>query len=186
IPKALGALTELWILQLHNNKLTGYVPKELGALENLHELTLENNRLTGAIPAELGNLHALQGFTFGNTGGLKGLLRFGNKLTGGPAEGEGLDSWKARIRGDIDHQEEDDDVPAFESVPSSRVSFMGRWQAQTGEDDEIKQDASVPLSTPNQRQEEAEVDRSFRAQLSSSAGLDSLIRENPEALQDIQ
>ncbi|CAM9783629.1 unnamed protein product, partial [Ectocarpus fasciculatus] len=132
------------------------------------------------------NLHALQGFKSGNTGGLKGLLRFGNKLTGGPAEGEGLDSWKARIRGDIDHQEEDDDVPAFESVPSSRVSFMGRWQAQTGEDDEIKQDASVPLSTPNQRQEEAEVDRSFRAQLSSSAGLDSLIRENPEALQDIQ
>ncbi|CAN0042521.1 unnamed protein product, partial [Ectocarpus fasciculatus] len=28
----------------------------------------------------------------------KGLLRRGNKLTGGPAKGERLDSWRARIR----------------------------------------------------------------------------------------
>ncbi|CAN0264269.1 unnamed protein product, partial [Ectocarpus fasciculatus] len=34
--------------------------------------------------------------------------------------------------------------------------------------------------------EQAEVDRLFRAQLLSSAGVDSLIRESPEAMEDIQ
>ncbi|CAM9958270.1 unnamed protein product, partial [Ectocarpus fasciculatus] len=34
--------------------------------------------------------------------------------------------------------------------------------------------------------EQAEVDRLFRAQLLSSAGVDSLVRQNPEAMEDIQ
>ncbi|CAN0251301.1 unnamed protein product, partial [Ectocarpus fasciculatus] len=168
---------------------------------------------------------------------------------GGPETGEGLDSWRARIRPTqemkpptlkVDHQEEDVAVPALSTPP-----VLVPQQSQTAEDDEKEQDPFRPFGTPNQRQEEvgeqarspehgslspekaevgrsfraqdpfrsfwtpnqrqeevgaqtrspehgslspekAEVDRSFRAQLSSSAGLDSLIRENPEAMEDLQ
>ncbi|CAM9871247.1 unnamed protein product [Ectocarpus sp. 12 AP-2014] len=68
----------------------------------------------------------------------------------------------------------------------------------------MEKEAPVPLGSPNGRREavrkrvpspkraslslgkEEEVDRVFKAQLSSSAGLDSLIRKNPGALEDIQ
>ncbi|CAN0439634.1 unnamed protein product, partial [Ectocarpus sp. 12 AP-2014] len=113
-------------------------------------------------------------------------------VAGGPTEGEGLDSWRARIR------------PKQETEP------------QTLKGDEKEQDAPVPptylppvllpqqLVAPNQREgamggrvrspksasssprKAEEADRAFRAQLSSSAGLDSLIKGNPEALEDIQ
>ncbi|CAM9745508.1 unnamed protein product, partial [Ectocarpus fasciculatus] len=51
----------------------------------------------GAIPAKLGNLDALSDVHFGNTRS-KSLLRRGRKLTGGPAKGESLESWRARLR----------------------------------------------------------------------------------------
>ncbi|CAB1113544.1 unnamed protein product [Ectocarpus sp. CCAP 1310/34] len=72
------------------------------------------------------------------------------------------------------------------------------------EGDENEEDVPVPLGSPNQREEVVrervrsperaslspekteEVDRLFTAQLSSHAGLNSLVRENPEALEDIQ
>ncbi|CAM9187129.1 unnamed protein product, partial [Ectocarpus sp. 8 AP-2014] len=46
IPEALGALSELKKLVMHDNKLTGSIPGVLGALGNLEELLLKGNQLT--------------------------------------------------------------------------------------------------------------------------------------------
>ncbi|CAM9851490.1 unnamed protein product, partial [Ectocarpus sp. 8 AP-2014] len=208
IPEALGALQELTILWLDDNKITGRIPKELGNLENLQKLHLQENQLTGTvIPRELGNLSALETFRFGNRGS-KAFLRRGNKLTGGPSKGEGLDSWRARIRPKQETKprtligdEKEEDAPA--PPPSPRPVLLPQQQ-ETGEGDGNEEDAPVPLGFPNQREgavgkrvrspehtllspgKAKEMDRLFSAQLSSSAGLDSLIREKPKALEDIQ
>ncbi|CAN0057944.1 unnamed protein product, partial [Ectocarpus sp. 6 AP-2014] len=179
IPEAFRALEELTILGLNGNKFTGPIPEALGALKELTHLWLDDNKLTGVIPTELGYLRALSEFEFGSTG-LKAFLRRGNRLTGGPAYGEGLDSWRERLapkhktklqifRGD--RMEKDAPVP-----PGSR---NGRHEA-VGERVRSPEHASL---SPEKAEE---ADRVFKAQLSSSAGLDSLIRENPGALEDIQ
>lgn len=73
IPKELGNLTRLTQLNLEVNELTGDIPGELGNLIGLTSLRLANNRLTGPIPAEIGNLTALKFFDIsGNT--LSGLI----------------------------------------------------------------------------------------------------------------
>lgn len=41
---------------LHGNVLIGTIPKEIGLLQNLKVLDLGSNQLTGPIPLELGNL----------------------------------------------------------------------------------------------------------------------------------
>ncbi|CAM9230442.1 unnamed protein product, partial [Ectocarpus sp. 13 AM-2016] len=179
IPEALRALEELAILGLNGNKFTGPIPEALGTLKELTHLWLDDNKLTGVIPTGLGNLSALSAFEFGNTG-LKAFLRRGNRLTGGPAYGEGLDSWREGL------------------------ARKQKTKLETFRGDQMEEEAPVPLGSPNGRHEavrkrvrspkraslspgkEEEVDRVFKAQLSSSAGLDSLIRKNPGALEDIQ
>ncbi|CAM9335067.1 unnamed protein product [Ectocarpus sp. 13 AM-2016] len=203
IPTCLGSLSKLQHVRLGGNQLVGHVPKELGNLENLRELHLENNHLTGVIPTELADLSVLSTFNCGNTG-LKAFLRRGNKLTGGPAKGEELGSWRERIRPKQktkcqtlkgDQRQEDPPV----SPPSTPPVLLPQQQ-QTGEGDEKEEDAAAPNRRQDAVRESAsspehaslspekaeEVDRLFQAQLSSSAGLDSLIRENPEAMEDIQ
>ena len=71
IPPALGALTELEILSLSWNKLSGAIPPELGALTKLKHLNLVENNVSGAIPPELGQL-----------ANLEGLFLSGNRLSG--------------------------------------------------------------------------------------------------------
>ncbi|CAM9228091.1 unnamed protein product, partial [Ectocarpus sp. 8 AP-2014] len=239
IPEALGALKELEVFVLGLNELTGkrklceqsmiyladlwlqsnqlvrHVPKELGDLENLRELYLQDNFLTGtAIPTELGNLIALLDINLGNTQltGESYCWRKHNEYLdsdkGGPAEGEGLDSWRARMRLQQetepqalkgDKKEEDAPVP-----PTPPPPVLLLEQQQPGEGDEQEEDAPVPPGSPNQREEVVggrvrspenaslspgkaeEVDRLFSAQLSSSAGFDSLIKIKPAALEDIQ
>ena len=66
IPAALGDLSNLDILYLHDNELTGSIPKELGNLSNLTDLSLSRNRLSGRIPAQLGNLNLLRLYMRGN------------------------------------------------------------------------------------------------------------------------
>ncbi|CAM9609772.1 unnamed protein product [Ectocarpus fasciculatus] len=84
------------------------------------------------------------------------------------------------------------------------MRYQQKTTTQTLKGDGKEQNAPVPLGSPNQRQEAVgelvpspehgsssaekaeEVDRVFRTQISSSAGLDSLIRENPEAMEDVR
>ncbi|CBJ31627.1 Leucine Rich Repeat Protein [Ectocarpus siliculosus] len=71
IPEALGALSELKKLFMHDNKLTGPIPGELGALDRLEHLWLDGNQLSGLIPEALGALSELEE-----------LFMHDNKLTG--------------------------------------------------------------------------------------------------------
>lgn len=45
---------------LYNNHFSGAIPKEIGALTKLEVLDLRNNSLSGTIPAEIGRLKLLK------------------------------------------------------------------------------------------------------------------------------
>ncbi|CAM9967402.1 unnamed protein product [Ectocarpus fasciculatus] len=76
-------------------------------------------------------------------------------------------------------QEEDKGDENGEDAPA-------RLDSLNEEGEVVAESASSPKRVSSSPGNAEEVDRSFRAQLSSSAGLDSLIRENPEAMEDIQ
>ena len=65
IPPELGNLTNLQVLNLDRNQLSGSIPPELGNLTNLKHLFLGENQLGGSIPPELGNLTNLQNLSLG-------------------------------------------------------------------------------------------------------------------------
>ena len=71
VPPELGNLTNLEVLYLYGNELTGPIPSELGKLSNLVQLWLPINNLAGPIPSELGNLTRL-----------RSLVLNGNELSG--------------------------------------------------------------------------------------------------------
>ena len=56
IPKSLGQLTGLRVLQLNANDFEGPIPAELATLTELEELSLGQNRLSGEIPPEIDDL----------------------------------------------------------------------------------------------------------------------------------
>ncbi|MGD2077820.1 MAG: hypothetical protein PVH18_05530, partial [Chloroflexota bacterium] len=60
LPVALADLSQLRLLDLHNNRISGPIPAEIGQLANLELLELSWNRLDGSIPAELAALSQLQ------------------------------------------------------------------------------------------------------------------------------
>ena len=72
IPASLGSLTNLTVLSISGNRLTGSIPDELGSLTNLTELYLSYNQLSGPIPTTLGSLTSLTQ-----------LWLFENELSGG-------------------------------------------------------------------------------------------------------
>ncbi|CAB1098875.1 unnamed protein product [Ectocarpus sp. CCAP 1310/34] len=170
-------------------------------MERLGQLRLEDNNLTGAVPTGLANLSALSTLQVGNTRS-KAILRRGNKLTGGPAKGEALGAWKDRIlRKQQAVKDQQKEAQAPEPPPSTPPRLLPQQQ-EAGESDQKEENAPMPLGSSTQGEEvmedrapslehaflsprkEQEVDRFFRAQLSSSAGLGSPIRENPESLED--
>ena len=60
LPRELGLLARLRVLDLENNDLEGPIPPELGRLARLDTLNLGLAGLTGAIPPELGRLANLE------------------------------------------------------------------------------------------------------------------------------
>ncbi|KAA8535542.1 hypothetical protein F0562_030540 [Nyssa sinensis] len=60
IPSSVGALKSLQRLYLDGNKLEGLIPQELCQLSQVGELSLQSNVLFGPIPACIGNLRHLQ------------------------------------------------------------------------------------------------------------------------------
>ena len=58
-PNTLGRLTELRILSLRSNRLTGEIPSDFSNLTLLRSLYLQDNRLTGEFPASLTRLTRL-------------------------------------------------------------------------------------------------------------------------------
>ena len=52
----MGSLTNLKVLSLYLNQLTGAIPAELGDLTSLWWLDLRGNQLTGCIPEGLRNI----------------------------------------------------------------------------------------------------------------------------------
>jgi len=61
IPDSIGNLsTQLFLLKLRGNQLSGSIPTVIENLLNLAELTMEKNYLSGSIPSVLGNLKMLQ------------------------------------------------------------------------------------------------------------------------------
>ena len=100
LPAVMGRLTQLRVLNLTRNQLTGPIPTELGELSGLQELYLDSNHLSGQIPPALGRLSALVNLglsanrltgpipqELGQLRNLNGLSLSNNQLTGPiPAE----------------------------------------------------------------------------------------------------
>ncbi|CAN0194257.1 unnamed protein product [Ectocarpus sp. 12 AP-2014] len=138
--------------------LTGSIPTSLGSLVKLELLKLQSNQLVGVIPTELANLSALSKFKFKSTG-LKAFLSRGNKLTGGPADGEGLHTWKERIRRKhetkpqtLKGSQKEEDVPV---PPPSTLAVLQPQQQERGKADEKEEDAPVVLGAPTPREKTA-------------------------------
>ncbi|KAL9327100.1 hypothetical protein ACSQ67_007745 [Phaseolus vulgaris] len=62
IPKSIGKLRELEILDLEDCELSGNIPEELGDAETLTKINLSKNKLSGSIPEKVLNLKKLEEF----------------------------------------------------------------------------------------------------------------------------
>ncbi|XP_039137721.1 putative receptor-like protein kinase At3g47110 [Dioscorea cayenensis subsp. rotundata] len=59
IPKSIGQLTCLTLLNVSQNLISGEIPEEISKLSELQELLLSGNEIQGSIPAALGSLTKL-------------------------------------------------------------------------------------------------------------------------------
>ncbi|OAY61320.1 receptor-like protein 7 [Manihot esculenta] len=79
IPKIIGSLKGLRLLNLSNNNLTGGIPSSLGNLAKLESLDLSQNKLSGEIPQQLAQLHFLAVFNVSHNN-LTGAIPIGNQF----------------------------------------------------------------------------------------------------------
>ncbi|XP_039134373.1 putative receptor-like protein kinase At3g47110 [Dioscorea cayenensis subsp. rotundata] len=95
IPKSIGQLTSLTLLNVSQNLISGAIPEEISKLSELQKLLLSGNQFQGSIPAALGSLtklinldlsdNSLAGAipsTFSNYQSLQSLDLSNNKLNG--------------------------------------------------------------------------------------------------------
>ncbi|RXI01472.1 hypothetical protein DVH24_014821 [Malus domestica] len=66
IPKELGDLKSLYVLNLSSNAFTGEIPSSLGNLQKLESLDLSRNKLSGQIPPEFAELNFLSFLNLSN------------------------------------------------------------------------------------------------------------------------
>ncbi|ANM64035.1 receptor like protein 34 [Arabidopsis thaliana] len=79
IPKSIGLLKELHVLNLSNNAFTGHIPSSIGNLTALESLDVSQNKLYGEIPQEIGNLSLLSYMNFSHNQ-LTGLVPGGQQF----------------------------------------------------------------------------------------------------------
>jgi hypothetical protein len=60
LPASLADLSQLRVLDLHNNAIGGQIPPKYGRLSNLEYIDLSVNQISGPLPETFGNLAALQ------------------------------------------------------------------------------------------------------------------------------
>jgi Leucine-rich repeat (LRR) protein len=105
-PMAIFEHTELVVLNLSHNKLTGALPAEVRHLQELEWLDLSHNQFTG-VPAEVGQLSKLRHLDLSH-----------NQLTGLPHELGGLQKLETLILTGNDYAEHDVAV-IRQNLPSS-------------------------------------------------------------------
>ncbi|KAH9321622.1 hypothetical protein KI387_016261, partial [Taxus chinensis] len=66
IPKEVGFLSLLKVLDLSNNAINGSIPDEIANLTNLQTLILHNSRLSGVLPSGIQQLYLLESLYLGN------------------------------------------------------------------------------------------------------------------------
>ncbi|XP_050234146.1 tyrosine-sulfated glycopeptide receptor 1 [Mercurialis annua] len=84
IPKEIGQLKFIHVLDLRNNNFSGNIPDELSNLTNLETLNLAGNQLSGEIPASLSGLHFLSSFDVSDND-LQGPIPSGSQFDTFPA-----------------------------------------------------------------------------------------------------
>ena len=74
IPKQLGALRDLGVLEMHDNSISGTIPNELCQLTKLKKLTLSANWLEGSIPECFAQLTSVEHIWLNNNHRLSGTI----------------------------------------------------------------------------------------------------------------
>ncbi|KAJ4718892.1 Leucine-rich repeat receptor-like kinase [Melia azedarach] len=64
---SIGNLTNLHLVLLQNNNISGHIPSEIGKLPRLDTLDLSNNKFVGSIPISVSNLRILKYLIVGNS-----------------------------------------------------------------------------------------------------------------------
>ncbi|XP_076957894.1 receptor-like protein EIX2 [Bidens hawaiensis] len=66
IPDSIGSLSLLWALWFSNNQFSGLIPNTIGGLSSLAHLDLSYNKLNGSLPESIGRLSNLQDLSLDN------------------------------------------------------------------------------------------------------------------------
>ncbi|KAF3448085.1 hypothetical protein FNV43_RR08793 [Rhamnella rubrinervis] len=86
IPKELGQLKALHVLNLSNNFLSGQIPSSFGNMQQLESLDLSRNQLKGEIPTSISNLNFLSVLIL-SYNQLYGRIPTGRQIQTFPADG---------------------------------------------------------------------------------------------------
>ncbi|KAK1376060.1 putative BRASSINOSTEROID INSENSITIVE 1-associated receptor kinase 1 [Heracleum sosnowskyi] len=153
---SIGNLTNLQIILLQNNNITGPIPVELGRLRKLHTLDLSDNHFTGGIPFTLSHLKSLQ------------YLRLNNNTLSGEIPGS-LANMTQLTFVDLSFNNLSAPVPRF---PSKEFNIFGNpLICATGTEPECYGTTLMPMSMPlNKTQTAAYMKKAKSHKLSIAIG----------------